>query len=55
MVYSLKDIGYALALAETVGVDAPSAKLAQSRLREAKDKGYGHLYSPVVYQVVRGQ
>ncbi len=51
VVYSLKDIGYALALAETVGVDAPSAKLAQSRLLEAKDKGYGHLYSPVIYRL----
>ncbi len=49
--YSLKDIGYALALAESVGVDAASAKLAERRLREAKDAGYGHLYSPVIYRL----
>ncbi len=49
--YSLKDIGYALSLADTVGVDAPSAKLAERRLREAIDAGYGHLYSPVIYKL----
>ena len=52
VVYSLKDIRYALSLAETVGVDAPSAKLAESRLLEAIDAGYGDLYSPVIYKLM---
>ena len=49
--YSLKDLRYALALAETVGVDAASAKHAETRLVAAIDKGYGKLYSPVVYKL----
>ncbi len=49
--YSLKDINYALSLADTVGVDAPSAKLARQRLQEAIDAGYGNLYSPVIYKL----
>ncbi|MGI9523704.1 MAG: NAD(P)-dependent oxidoreductase [Hyphomicrobiaceae bacterium] len=50
-IYSLKDIRYALSLAKTVGVDAQSAKLAEQRLLEAIERGYGHLYSPVIYEL----
>lgn len=49
--YSLKDLRYALSLAETVGVDAQIAKLAEKRLVEAIDRGYGKFYSPVVYKL----
>ncbi|MEM8976157.1 MAG: NAD(P)-dependent oxidoreductase [Pseudomonadota bacterium] len=49
--YSLKDLRYALDLAEKVGVDAPVAKVAEQRLLQAIDKGLGHLYSPVVYKL----
>ncbi|MBU2534403.1 MAG: NAD(P)-dependent oxidoreductase [Alphaproteobacteria bacterium] len=49
--YSLKDIGYALDLAEKTGVNAECAKLAQRRLREAEAKGYGKFYSPVIYRL----
>jgi len=49
--YSQKDLGYALSLAETVGVNAEIAKLAQRRFKEAIDRGYGKLYSPVVYKL----
>lgn len=49
--YSLKDIGYALDLAEKCGVDAQSAKHAQSRLKMAAEKGYGNYYSPVIYRL----
>jgi 3-hydroxyisobutyrate dehydrogenase-like beta-hydroxyacid dehydrogenase len=49
--YSLKDLRYALSLAEKVGVNAESAKLAEKRLMEAIDRGWGHLYSPVVYRL----
>ncbi|MGI9426545.1 MAG: NAD(P)-dependent oxidoreductase [Hyphomicrobiaceae bacterium] len=50
--YSLKDLRYALDLAAKVGVDAPVAKVAEQRLLKAIDKGYGHLYSPVVYKLL---
>lgn len=49
--YSLKDIGYALQLAESVGVDAAGARVARDRLQEATDRGWGSLYSPVVYRL----
>lgn len=49
--YSLKDIGYALELAERCGVDAQSAKHAQSRLKMAADKGWGNYYSPVIFKL----
>jgi 3-hydroxyisobutyrate dehydrogenase-like beta-hydroxyacid dehydrogenase len=49
--YSLKDLTYALALADTVGVDAEIAKLAEKRFKAAIDRGYGKFYSPVVYKL----
>ena len=50
--YSLKDLGYALDLAECTGVDARGAKLVEERFVEAIDRGYGHLYSPVIYRLL---
>ena len=50
--YSLKDLRYALDLAERTGVDARGAKLVEQRFIEAIDKGYGHLYSPVIYRLL---
>ena len=49
--YSLKDLRYALELAEHAGVDAQGAKLVEKRLVEAIEKGFGHLYSPVIYRL----
>ena len=49
--YSLKDLGYALSLADTVGVNAESAKLTAKRLQEAVDRGYGRYYAPVIYRL----
>ena len=49
--YSLKDLRYALDLAERTGVDARGAKLVEERFVEAIDKGYGRLYSPVIYRL----
>lgn len=49
--YSLKDLRYALSLADTVGVNAESAKLAEKKLVEAIDRGYGQFYSPVIYKL----
>ena len=50
--YSIKDIGYALQLAEKHGVDAAGARLADKRLREAEAAGYGKLYCPVMYKLL---
>ena len=49
--YSLKDLRYALALAEKVGVDAKGARLVEERFVEAIDRGLGKLYSPVIYKL----
>ena len=49
--YSLKDLRYALALAERVGVDAKGAKVVEQRFLDAIDRGLGHLYSPVIYKL----
>lgn len=50
--YSLKDLRYALDLAERTGVDARGAKLVEERFVEAIDRGFGHLYSPVIYRLL---
>ena len=50
--YSLKDLRYALDLAERTGVDARGAKLVEERFLDAIDKGYGRLYSPVIYRLL---
>ena len=50
--YSLKDLRYALDLAERTGVDARGARLVQERFVEAIERGYGHLYSPVIYRLL---
>ena len=49
--YSLKDIGYALDLAAKVGVAADGAQLARRRLEEARDRGWGNYYAPVMYRL----
>lgn len=49
--YSIKDIGYALDLADSLGVDAPGARLAQSHLQAASERGWGDLYCPVIYRL----
>ena len=43
---------YALDLADKCGVDAQSAKYAQSRLKLAEEKGLGNYYSPVIYKLL---
>ena len=50
-VYSLKDLRYALQLADDVGVNAPSAKLAEGNLIAAIEKGWGQQYCPVIYRL----
>jgi 3-hydroxyisobutyrate dehydrogenase-like beta-hydroxyacid dehydrogenase len=49
--YSLKDLGYALDMAEEVGVDAKGAKLVKERFEAAVARGDGQLYSPAIYKL----
>jgi 3-hydroxyisobutyrate dehydrogenase-like beta-hydroxyacid dehydrogenase len=49
--YSLKDLRYAIDLAERVGVDAKGARLVEERFEEAIERGWGQLYSPVIYRL----
>ena len=53
--YALKDISYALELAEQGGVDARAAKLTRQVLGEAKAAGYGRNYYPVILKLIEGE
>lgn len=50
--YAIKDLSYALAMAEDSGLDMAAAKLTMARLRQAEEAGYGDLYHPVVLKVI---
>ena len=50
--YSIKDMSYALQLAQQHGVDAAGARLTDQRLREAEAAGDGKLYCPVMYKLL---
>jgi hypothetical protein len=50
--YALKDLDYALDLAEEAGVTLAGARNAQRLLREAAARGYGEQYWPVVSKVI---
>lgn len=52
--YAIKDVSYALALAEDVGVDAQGAKLAANLLDRTSKAGYGRDYFPVLSRLVAG-
>ena len=47
----MKDLNYALALADQLDVDAAGARLVRDRFNEIVERGLGHLYSPVVYEL----
>ncbi len=53
VVYSLKDLSYALKLAEETNVNAETGKLVEQRFKEAIDSGYGPFYGPVVYKLLQ--
>jgi hypothetical protein len=53
--YALKDLGYALELAQDTGVDAPGAALAYSLIEAARDMGHGAKYYPVLLKAVEGE
>ena len=50
--YAMKDLSYALALAEAAGVGVPGARLAMERLKAAERAGHGNEYHPVVLEVI---
>jgi len=50
--YAMKDLSYALEMAEAAGIDVPGAQLTMQRLREAERQGYGEEYHPVVLRVI---
>ena len=53
--YAMKDVGYALKIAEETGVDARGARVALERLREAEAAGYGARYSTVIQWIIDGK
>ena len=55
VVYSLKDLSYALKLAEETNVNAETGNLVERRFKEAIDSGYGPFYGPVVYKLLQEQ
>ena len=50
--YAIKDLSYALEMADAAGLDLAAAKLTMQRLRETERQGHGNEYHPVVLQVI---
>jgi 3-hydroxyisobutyrate dehydrogenase-like beta-hydroxyacid dehydrogenase len=50
--YAIKDVSYAVQLAEEMGVDARGAKLVIDMLEQAKAAGYGAKYSTVIQRLI---
>jgi 3-hydroxyisobutyrate dehydrogenase-like beta-hydroxyacid dehydrogenase len=53
--YAIKDLSYALEMAEASGLDMAAAKLTMDRLKQADKAGYGEQYHPVVLKVIDPQ
>jgi 3-hydroxyisobutyrate dehydrogenase-like beta-hydroxyacid dehydrogenase len=53
--YAIKDLSYALEMADASGLDLPAAKLTMERLRQADAAGYGDEYHPAVLKVIDPQ
>ena len=53
--YAIKDLSYALEMAEASGLDMAAAKLTMQRLKQADEAGYGDQYHPVVLKVIDPQ
>ncbi|MCB2080771.1 MAG: NAD(P)-dependent oxidoreductase [Novosphingobium sp.] len=50
--YTLKDLGYAIELSESMGVEPRVAKLAREYYQAAVDEGIGEKYFPAIIEVV---
>jgi 3-hydroxyisobutyrate dehydrogenase len=53
--YAIKDLSYALEMAEASGLDMAAAKLTMARLKQADAAGYSDQYHPVVLKVIDPQ
>jgi 3-hydroxyisobutyrate dehydrogenase-like beta-hydroxyacid dehydrogenase len=53
--YAIKDVTYALGLADQVGVDAPGARLAREMLERSSAAGQGGVYFPALIRLVAGE
>jgi 3-hydroxyisobutyrate dehydrogenase len=53
--YAIKDLSYALEMAEASGLDMKAAKLTMERLQQTVDAGFGEEYHPVVLNVIDPQ
>lgn len=53
--YAIKDLSYALEMAEASGLDMAAAKLTMERLKQADVAGYGDQYHPVVLKIIDPQ
>jgi hypothetical protein len=50
--YAIKDLSYALEMAEAAGLDMKAAKLTMERLQETEAAGFADEYHPVVLNVI---
>jgi len=50
--YAMKDLSYALAMADEAGLKVEGARLAMRRLQAAEAAGYGENYHPVVLKLI---
>lgn len=53
--YAIKDLSYALEMADAAGLDLPGAKLTMERLQETVRQGFGDEYHPVALKVIDPQ
>ena len=53
--YAIKDLSYALEMAEASGLDMAAAKLTMARLKQTEAAGYGDQYHPVALKVIDPQ
>lgn len=53
--YAIKDVSYALKLAQETGVAAKGAELVVERLKEAEAAGYGKNYGTVIQRIIEGR
>jgi 3-hydroxyisobutyrate dehydrogenase len=53
--YAIKDLSYALEMAEASGLDMAAAQLTMQRLKQADAAGYGDQYHPVVLKIIDPQ
>jgi hypothetical protein len=53
--YAIKDLSYALEMADAAGLDVAAARLTMERLKETERQGYGEEYHPVVLNVIDPQ